>query len=141
MWNDYWKTTQKAIAVATTRSNHPRPNPYALNNPQQPYAFNQQLPVLQTTTAVADVYDARLAPKQLLQQQQPQPFIQQQPQPQQPQIQQQQQQLGNNNKNDDPLAVLLNNKYYHSGLQELKTINRPPQSLSDNSPYGGKYKH
>ncbi|XP_050440834.1 venom metalloproteinase 3 isoform X2 [Adelges cooleyi] len=43
-----------------------------------------------------------------------------------------QQQYSNKNKNEDPLALLLKNKYYHLGPQELKTVNH--QLLLPNNP-------
>jgi len=123
VWNDYWRTTQKTIATTTSTSNnqHPRPqNVYAPNPYQQPP---------QITTTNGDVHDARLPTyKQLLQQQQLQ---------QQYQIKQQPS-LGNGDKNEDPLAALLKNKYYHSGPQELKTVDRPQSSSNSNS-HGGPY--
>lgn len=130
MWNDYWRTTQKSIATITTRSNHPRQNPYAivpLNPYQQPAP-----PQVTTTTETYNVNDARHSYNQQLQQLQLQ----------QHQLKQQLL-LGNNNKNnnqnEDPLALLLKNKYYHSGPQELKTVSRPQLLSNNNSPYG-KYR-
>lgn len=125
MWNDYWRTTQKTIATTTSTSNnlHPRlQNLYAPNPYQQPP---------QITTTNGDAHDARLPTyKQLLLQQQLQ--LQQQHQIKQ-------QPLGSGDKNEDPLAALLKNKYYHSGPQDLKTVDRPQSSSSKSNgdgPYG-----
>jgi len=113
VWNDYWRTTQKTIATTTNTNNNLQPRTQNLYIPN-PY---QQPP--QITMTSGDTYDARLSTyKQLLQQQQ------------QPQIKQLS--LGNDDKNEDPLAALLKNKYYHSGPQELKTVDRPQSSSMNN---------
>lgn len=122
VWNDYWRTTQKSIVNSNNNNNNdnnrPRNNPYA---PSNPYSTPQPFTV---TTAFPDARLAQLQPQLLLQQQQP---PQQLPQHTLP---------GNNNPNEDPLALLLKNKYFqHSGLQELKTVSRP-QSLLDHGPFG-----
>lgn len=128
VWNDYWRTTQKSIGTTITRSNHPRQNSYAipLNPYQQPAP-----PQVTTTTDTYNVNDPRHSYKQQLEQQQHQ-------------LKQQQQQLllgnHNNNHNEDPLALLLKNKYYHTGPQELKTVGRPQLlSNNNNSPHGEYY--
>lgn len=118
MWNDYWRTTQKTA----TRSN-PQNNFYAQKYTVNPY--QQQQPPLITTT---EIYDTQLSYNQQLQQHQLQHQQQQQP------LKQQQQLGNNNNKNEDPLALLLKNKYYQLGPQELKTINQP--QMSNGGPYG-----
>jgi len=121
VWNDYWRTTQKTIATTTTNTNnnlHPRTQNLYVPNPYQ------QPP--QITTTNGDAHDARLPTyKQLL--------LQQQQQQQLKQLS-----LGNGDKNEDPLAALLKNKYYHSGPQELKTVDRPQSSSKSNGggPYG-----
>ncbi|XP_026815897.1 A disintegrin and metalloproteinase with thrombospondin motifs 1 isoform X2 [Rhopalosiphum maidis] len=122
VWNDYWRTTQKTIATTTNTNNNLQPRTQNLYIPN-PY---QQPP--QITTTSGDTHDARLPTyKQLL--------LQQQQQQQQPQIKQLS--LGNGDKNEDPLAALLKNKYYHSGPQELKTVDRPQSSSKSNG--GGPY--
>lgn len=124
MWNDYWRTTQKTIATTTSTSNNLHPRPQNLQYAPNPY---QQPPQVTTTTTNGDAHDARIPTyKQLL--------VVQQQQQQQHQIKQQP--LGNGDKNEDPLAALLKNKYYHSGPQELKTVDRP-QSPKSNG--GGSY--
>jgi len=119
VWNDYWRTTQKAIATTTSTSNNLYPRPQNLQYAPNPY---QQPP--QVTTTNGDARDARIPTYKQQQQQKQQHPIKQQP-------------LGNGDKNEDPLAALLKNKYYHSGPQELKTVDRPQSpKINGGGPYG-----